>query len=58
MEHQNTIPSTLGPMSGQRGIAQTPVDEPKTPAKPLMKMPMFWLVVAVLSAGVFKFFSR
>jgi hypothetical protein len=58
MEHQNTIPSILGPISGQRGVAQKQVVQPENPEKPLVKMPMFWLVVAVWAFGVFKFWSR
>jgi hypothetical protein len=58
MEHQNTIPSVLGPMSGKRGVAQLPVEPLKNPEKPLLRMPGFWLVVALVAFGVFKFLSR
>lgn len=58
MEHQNTIPSILGPVSGKSGVAQLPVEPLENPEKPLLHKPGFWLVVALVAVAVFKFVAR
>lgn len=58
MDHQNTIPSILGPITRPVSLGSLPVrelDEPETPV--LMKV-VFWVALSLLAYGAVKFFAR
>lgn len=58
MDHQNTVPSLLGPLSGPGGLSQLahrPMNKPDTPLA--MKL-VFWAALGLLAYGAIKFFAR
>ena len=58
MEHENTIPSTLGPSTRPGGLGRLPAREADATEKPLLMKLAFLAAVGLLAFGAVKFFAR
>ena len=58
MEHQNTIPSILGPMSRPGNLEQLPMRELEPPETPVFMKLVFWAALGLLAYGAIRFFGR
>ena len=58
MDHQNTIPSTLGPISGPGGLGRLPTRASDSPETPFAMKLVFWMAVGLLAYGAVKFFAH
>lgn len=58
MDHQNTVPSLLGPISGPNGMRPMPGQQPQDPETPLFMKLIFWTALGLLAFGAIRFFAR
>ncbi len=58
MEHQNTIPSILGPNSRPGSLEQLPMRRLEPPEKPVAMKLVFWVALGLLTYGAIRFFGR